>query len=78
MALSMLGYRCCSDVDSIPEFEFESLLAGRTNRVFDAYVNIGFLEPQIGVLIQRYPGAKYRSGDYVGRSLLAKPSRKSK
>ena len=44
MALSMLGYRCCSDFDSIPECEFESLLAGRTDRVFDAYVNIGSLE----------------------------------
>jgi hypothetical protein len=59
MALSMLGYRCCSDFDSIPESEFEGLLAGRTDRIFDAYVNIGSLEAQIGVLIQRYPRAKY-------------------
>ena len=43
MALSMLGYRCCSDFDNIPKCEFESLLAGRTDRVFDAYVNIGSL-----------------------------------
>ena len=59
MALSMLGYRCCSDFESIPEVELESLLAGRTDRVFDAYVNIGSLESHIRVLVQRYPGAKY-------------------
>jgi GR25 family glycosyltransferase involved in LPS biosynthesis len=59
MALSMLGYRCCSDFDSIPECEFESLLAGRTDRVFDAYVNIASLETHVRVLTQRYPRAKY-------------------
>jgi len=59
MALSMLGYRCCSDFESIPEAELESLLAGRTDRVFDAYVNIGSLESHIRVLVQRYPRAKY-------------------
>ena len=68
MALSMLGYRCCSDFDSIPECEFESLLAGRTDRVFDAYVNIGSLETQIRVLIQRYPSAKYIVMDDVDKS----------
>ncbi len=59
MALLMLGYRCCSDFDSIPKFEFESLLAGRTDRVFDAYVNIGSLQTQISILTQRFPSAKY-------------------
>lgn len=68
MALSMLGYRCCSDFDEIPECEFESLLAGRTDRVFDAYVNIGSLGPQIRVLTQRYPSAKYIVIDEVGSS----------
>jgi len=68
MALSMLGYRCCSDFDSIPEFEFEGLLAGRTDRVFDAYVNIGSLETQIRILIQRYPGAKYIVMDDADKS----------
>ncbi len=68
MALSMLGYRCCSDFDSIPECEFEGLLAGRTDRVFDAYVNIGSLEPQIRVLTQRYPRAKYIVMDDVDES----------
>lgn len=68
MALSMLGYRCCSDFDEIPECEFESLLAGRTDRVFDAYVNIGSLGRQIPVLTQRYPSAKYIVIDDVERS----------
>lgn len=68
MALSMLGYRCCSDFDGIPECEFERLLAGRTDRVFDAYVNIGSLGPQIRMLTQRYPSAKYIVIDDVARS----------
>jgi Glycosyl hydrolases family 16 len=68
MALSMLGYRCCSDFDSIPECEFEGLLAGRTDRIFDAYVNIGSLETHISVLIQRYPRAKYIVMDDVDQS----------
>ena len=68
MALSMLGYRCCSDLDYIPKCEFENLLAGRTDRVFDAYVNIGSLDPQIRVLRQRYPSAKYIVVDDAARS----------
>ena len=68
MALSMLGYRCCSDFDSIPECEIEGLLAGRTDRVFDAYVNIGSLETKVRVLIQRYPRAKYIVMDDVDKS----------
>lgn len=59
IALSMLGYRCCSDFDSIPDGEFKSLLAGRNDRVFDAYVNIGSLAAQSRVLAQRYPSAKF-------------------
>jgi hypothetical protein len=69
MALSMLGYRCCSDFDSIPEREFESVLAGRTDRVFDAYVNIGSLEPWIRVLTQRYPSAKFIVIDEIAGSM---------
>jgi len=53
---------------SIPDSEFESLLAGRTNRVFDAYVNIGSLETQVRVLIQRYPRAKYIVMDDADKS----------
>lgn len=73
MAISMLGYRCCSDVDAIPKSEFDKLLAGRKDRVFDAYVNVGSLEPHIRTLRHHYPGAKYivtddtrRCADEVG------------
>jgi len=68
MALSMLGYRCCSDFDNIPECEFASLLAGRSDRAFDAYVNIGSLESQIRLLTHLYPGAKYIVIDDVAKS----------
>jgi hypothetical protein len=44
MALSMLGYRCCSDFDGIPERELEELAAGLAQPIFDAYVNIGSLK----------------------------------
>lgn len=59
MALSMLGYRCCSDLDRLPEWEFERLIAGRAHRVFNAYVNIGSLRPHVDVLMRRYPHAKF-------------------
>ena len=59
MALSMLGYRCCSDLDRIPECEFERLIAGRAHRVFNAYVNITSLRPHVRVLMLRYPRAKF-------------------
>ena len=38
MALSMLGYRCCSDVDRLPMPEMEFLMHGSPSRVFNAYV----------------------------------------
>ncbi len=59
LALSMLGYRCCSDLQELPEKELQQLLAGRTDRVFDAYVNIGSLKPKARVLRERYPQAKF-------------------
>lgn len=59
MALSMLGYRCCSDFDQIPELELERLLAGSTDRVFNAYVNIGTLVPHVPTLMRQYPLAKF-------------------
>ena len=59
MALSMLGYRCCSDLQELPETEFEQLLAGRTNLVFDAYVNIGSLQVKVRTLREQYPRAKF-------------------
>jgi GR25 family glycosyltransferase involved in LPS biosynthesis len=59
MALSMLGYRCCSDLQTLPARELEMLLAGSSDRVFDAYVNIRFLEGEIVALKRRYPHAKF-------------------
>lgn len=59
MALLMLGYRCCSDFDAIPRTEFESLLSGGIDRVFDAYVNIGSLNAEIQLLTKLYPRAKF-------------------
>ena len=59
MALSMLGYRCCSDLNHIPEYEFERLIAGSAHRVFNAYVNIASLRPHVRLLMLRYPRAKF-------------------
>ncbi|MBA7623549.1 hypothetical protein ES703_30945 [subsurface metagenome] len=59
MALSMLGYTCCSDLEDLPKMEFERLLAGKTSRVFDAYVNIGSLAVKARVLKKQYPQAKF-------------------
>ncbi len=53
MALSMLGYRCCSDLQALPDHEHEMLLAGGGNRVFDAYVNIGSLAGEVLALRKR-------------------------
>ena len=59
MALSMLGYRCCSDLEDLPAREYERLLAGSTDRVFDAYVNIGSLTGNIQELRQLYSDALF-------------------
>ena len=59
MALSMLGYRCCNDLQVLPAPELERLLEGRDGRVFDAYVNIGSLDANVTELRSRYPKAKY-------------------
>lgn len=59
MALSMLGYSCCSDLDEIPDYEFKQLMAGGAHRVFNAYVNIGSLKPHVRMLMSRYPHAKF-------------------
>ena len=59
MALSMLGYRCCSDLQKLPAPELERLLQGTSDRVFDAYVNIGSLDTKVRELRTRYPKAKF-------------------
>lgn len=45
MSLSMLGYRCCSDITELPLKELENLFGMKRGRVFEAYVNIGSLSP---------------------------------
>lgn len=59
MALSMLGYRCCSDLRELPSAEHERLLNVAEDRIFDAYVNIGSLEGETRVLLKQYPKAKF-------------------
>lgn len=59
MALSMLGYRCCSDLQALPTPELARLLVGNGDRVFGAYVNIGTLNARARELRSRYPNAKF-------------------
>jgi len=59
MALSMLGYRCCSDFKDLPVFEMQRLLEGSEEKIFDAYVNIGSLDSKIKELRISYPKAKF-------------------
>jgi GR25 family glycosyltransferase involved in LPS biosynthesis len=59
MALSMLGYRCCSDLQTLPDTEIKMLNAGKGDRIFDAYVNIRSLAGEALALSERYPQAKF-------------------
>ena len=59
MALGMLGYRCCSDLESLPRLELERLFEGKKGRIFNAYVNIRSLDQQIKELRCLYPNAKF-------------------
>jgi Glycosyl hydrolases family 16 len=59
MALSMLGYRCCSDLNTLPLLELTRLRQGSVDRVFNAYVNVGCLESMVGDLRRGYPQAKF-------------------
>lgn len=59
MALSMLGYRCCSDFENLPAPEMGRLMEGKEDRAFNAYVNIGSLNPRIRELRSLYPKAKF-------------------
>jgi GR25 family glycosyltransferase involved in LPS biosynthesis len=60
MALSMLGYRCCSDLTSLPTSESKALFGRKRGRVFDAYVNIGSLTPDhYSELTRLYPRARF-------------------
>lgn len=59
MALSMLGYRCCSDLNTLPLRELKRLREGSVDRVFNAYINVGCLESMVEDLRQHYPQAKF-------------------
>lgn len=59
MGLSMLGYTCCSDMDTLPRRELELLLGGKKGGVFNAYVNIGCLDANVDNLRCLYPMAKF-------------------
>jgi GR25 family glycosyltransferase involved in LPS biosynthesis len=59
-ALSMLGYRCCSDALDLPPAEAHRLRTDRRNRVFDAYVNVGTVAPEHWPALARlYPRARF-------------------
>jgi hypothetical protein len=59
MALSMLGYTCCSDLDRLPPDEERALLRGSRRRLFNAYVNIGSLSPEaLATVVRANPGAR--------------------
>lgn len=60
MAMSILGYRCCSDIDELGEPESSKLFEIRGKRIFDSYVNIGSLTPESLVeLADIYPDSKF-------------------
>ncbi len=59
MALSLLGYTCCSDLESLPSTELDALLCRRGRRRFNAYVNIGALDRRVEELHALYPRAKF-------------------
>lgn len=59
MALSMLGYRCCSDLNTLPLLEVDKVLSGRDEAIFNSYVNIGSLANKVVPLRNTYPNAKF-------------------
>lgn len=59
-ALSMIGYRCCSDVSALPADEHQALFGKQRTRVFDAYVNVGSLKMNNLIdLAKIYPQARF-------------------
>lgn len=59
MALSMLGYRCCSDLERLPDSEHARLMEGGNRNVFNAYINIRSLRLSVPALRAVYPRAKF-------------------
>ena len=72
MALSMLGYRCCSDILQLPRSEHRKLFERGRGRVFDAYVNVVSLAKNCIELASLYPDSKFivtvASGAEEGRT----------
>jgi GR25 family glycosyltransferase involved in LPS biosynthesis len=60
-ALSMLGYRCCSDITALPTSEHGCLFGNKRGRVFDAYVNVGSLRPRDYIELARV----YRRAHFI-------------
>lgn len=60
IALSILGYTCCSDVTELPEQEQYNLVTKRHGRHFNAYVNVGSLcNWSIKNIVKLYPDARF-------------------
>jgi GR25 family glycosyltransferase involved in LPS biosynthesis len=77
VALSMLGYRCCSDLTQLPKGESEALFENKPNRVFDAYINIGFFttDDYIG-LARMHSDAQFIICDNADRDALPEGHRR--
>ena len=58
MALSILGYRCCSEVSTLPKAEHDALLRGRRSRVFDAYVNVELVHADLARIVRAHRSAR--------------------
>lgn len=60
IALSILGYTCCSDVTELPEQEQYNLVTKKHGRHFNAYVNVGSLcNWSIKNIVKLYPDARF-------------------
>ena len=58
MALSMLGYRCCSDLDKLPDGERGLFTKEGGSSNFEAFVNIGCIDVNIDKLAPIHPNAR--------------------
>jgi GR25 family glycosyltransferase involved in LPS biosynthesis len=60
MALSMMGYTCCSDILELPAKEEDNLIKNRNKYHFNAYVNVGSLNKDlIRDVFKLYPNARF-------------------
>ena len=60
VALSIIGYTCCSDITELPTQENNNLITKGHERHFNAYVNIGsFSSWSINDIIKLYPKARF-------------------